>query len=80
MYFFDEPREIKEAKWKDIYPDEEGREELLLWLDSFFDKYEKNKDQKGLYLHGNFGCGKTYLVSAMFNELAKANHKVAIIY
>ena len=35
---------------------------------------------KGLYLTGNFGCGKTYLVSAALNELAKKNHQIAIIY
>ena len=35
---------------------------------------------QGLYLYGNFGCGKTYLVSALFNELAKKNIKSTIIY
>jgi primosomal protein DnaI len=35
---------------------------------------------KGLYLTGNFGCGKTYLVSAALNELAKKDHQIAIIY
>ena len=29
---------------------------------------------------GNFGCGKTYLVSAMFNELAKKGIKSCIVY
>ena len=28
------------------------------------------KETKGLYLHGNFGAGKTYLIAALFNELA----------
>ena len=35
---------------------------------------------KGLYLTGNFGCGKTYLVAACFNELAKKGKKAAIVY
>ena len=35
---------------------------------------------KGIYLTGNFGCGKTYLISAALNELAKKDHKIAIIY
>ena len=33
-----------------------------------------------LYLNGNFGCGKTYILSAMLNELAKKGHKIAIVY
>ena len=31
-------------------------------------------------MHGNFGCGKTYLIAAMFNELARSNIKSAIIF
>ena len=46
----------------------------------FLDNYEENKPCKGLYLHGNFGCGKTYLIAAIFNELAKSNHKSSIVF
>ena len=46
----------------------------------YYDNYVKNKKIKGLYLHGNFGCGKTYLVSALFNELAKKDVHSTIIY
>ena len=31
-------------------------------------------------MYGNFGCGKTYLIAAMFNELAKKGYKSAIIF
>lgn len=41
---------------------------------------KKRKRQKDLYLYGNFGCGKTYLIAAMFNELAKKGYKSAIIF
>ena len=44
------------------------------------EKYKEDTNQKGLFLSGNFGCGKTYLISAMFNELAKENIKSAIIF
>ena len=47
---------------------------------SFLDDFEDNKPCKGLYLHGNFGCGKTYLIAAIFNELAKKNYKSCIIF
>lgn len=46
----------------------------------FLDNIESGKKSKGLYLHGNFGCGKTYLIAAIFNELAKNNYKSCIIF
>ena len=43
-------------------------------------KIENNEKSKGLFLTGNFGCGKTYVVAAAFNELAKKGKKVACLY
>lgn len=77
---FDMPTEIKNAKMKDIYTDDKNRLETIKWMKHFLDNYDKDKKIKGLYLTGNFGCGKTYLLSAMLNELAKKGHKVAIIF
>ena len=80
IYLFELPKEIKEASMKNIDLDDPNRFELIKWLKNFLDTYEKNKGIKGLYLNGNFGCGKTYLISACLNELAKRDHKIAIIY
>jgi primosomal protein DnaI len=33
-----------------------------------------------MYLHGSFGSGKTYLIAALFNELAKKGIKSILIY
>ena len=44
------------------------------------DSYIKDKKGKGLYLSGSFGSGKTYLVAALFNELAKKNISSALVY
>ena len=38
------------------------------------------KYQKGLYLHGNFGCGKTYLISALLNELNNKRVNSEVVY
>ena len=65
---------------KEQIENNKDRFEIIKWLKNFLDTYEKGKSIKGLYLTGNFGCGKTYLVSACLNELAKKNHKIAIIY
>lgn len=80
IYTYDIPREIEEASMKNIDTDDPNRFETIKWIKKFIDDYKKGIPKKGLYLTGNFGCGKTYLLSAMLNELAKLNHKVAIIY
>ena len=54
------------------------RVQLIKWLKNFYDEYPNSK--KGLYLHGSFGSGKTYLVAALLNELAKKNYKTVIMY
>ena len=80
IYLFEMPKEIREAKMKYIYKDDKNRFNTIKYLVRFMDDYKKEKQVKGLYLHGNFGCGKTYLVSAMFNELAMSGVKSAIVY
>ena len=42
---------------------------------------EDNDSIKGLYLNGSFGVGKTYLVAALFNEMAKKGvHSILVYY
>ena len=79
IYLFDIPKEIKEARMKKIYKTDKNRFTTIKWLTNFIDNYGVNR-QKGLYLHGNFGCGKTYLIAAMFNELARSGVKSAIVF
>ena len=61
--------EIKNARMKDIDIEDKNRYKVIKWLKKYFDDYEKVNTLKGLYLHGSFGSGKTYLISALFNEL-----------
>ncbi len=72
------PPVISEASISNIYKTDKKRYEVINWLLDFIDNYQKG--DKGLYLHGNFGCGKTYLVSATFNELAKMGYKTSIVF
>ena len=55
------------------------RFEIIKWLKNFLDNYRGRTGMKGLYLTGNFGCGKTYLISAALNELAKSIRQHGII-
>ncbi len=73
--------EISNARMKDIDIYDKNRMEVIKWLKQFFDNYEKVNTLKGLYLHGNFGCGKTYLISALLNELKIKKHaNIDIVY
>ena len=80
ILLLDMPREMVCASMKDIYTDDKNRLETIKWLTTFIKKYESGEKCKGLYLTGNFGCGKTYLVAAAFNELAKKGKNVAVVY
>lgn len=68
-------KELENACFKDIDVTDKKRFEVIKWLKSFYDKYDGIKDIKGLYLHGSFGAGKTYLIYALLNEL-KINKKI----
>lgn len=80
VYCYNIPQEIRSAKMKDIITDDKNRFKVIKWLNNFIKTYESKKPMKGLYLYGSFGSGKTYLISAMFNELAKNGVKSAIIF
>ncbi len=77
----DSLNELKHARMKDINTDDQKRIPIIKWLKNFYDKYEKVNTLKGLYLHGPFGVGKTYLIAALLNELKiKKDAEIEIIY
>ena len=78
--FFNTPEYVKDATLDSIYKKDKNRFEVINWLMDFLDTFEKDNTTKGLYLHGNFGCGKTYLIAAIFNELARDGYKSSIIF
>ena len=76
---YNEPSELKNARIKDIYVDDKSRVEVIKYINDYIKNYNKNR-LKALYLTGSFGSGKTYLISALFNELAKQNVSSVIVY
>lgn len=80
IYYFNISENLKSASMASIDTKDKNRFETIKWINDFIKGYTKGIPQKGIYLNGNFGCGKTYLLSAMLNELAKKGHKVAMIY
>ena len=73
--------ELNNARMKDIDITDKKRQEVICYLDEFFDNYSPAKNNVGLYLHGSFGSGKSFLVSALLNELhEKKKASVCMIY
>lgn len=77
-YYFDIPKAIMDANMRDIKTNDKKRYPVIKWIKEFIENSDDN--YKGLYLNGNFGCGKTYLISAMLNELAKRGKHIGIVY
>lgn len=73
-------KELLESTMKDVDYKDKSRVKLIKWVTKFIEEYNPIKKQKGLYLHGNFGSGKTFIISAMFNELKKKGVSSEIVY
>lgn len=69
---------LSDASLGEIFTDDKKRVDLIKWVTNFYHNFPN--DLKGLYLHGSFGSGKTYIISALLNELARKNYKTVIIY
>ena len=74
------PKELKDACFKDLYKDDKARVPIIKYFKEFIDNYKKEDKPKGIYLNGSFGSGKTYLIAALFNEMAKKGEKSILVY
>lgn len=79
-YRFEVAKDIRNAKLSEIYTNDKNRVEVIKWITNFIKEYRKGNTFKGLYLSGNFGSGKSYIISATLNELVKDGYTVAMIY
>ena len=80
LELYDMPKDIKNATLKDMYKDDKARFPIVKYFKEFIDNYDNEEKPKGIYLNGSFGSGKTYLVAALFNEMAKKGVRSALIY
>lgn len=80
LELFDMPQDIKIASLKEVYTDDKSRVPIIRYFKEFIEQYNKNENPKGLYLTGSFGSGKTYLIAALLNEMAKKKVHCALVY
>lgn len=73
------PRDILEATFEQFEGDQ-GRLDAGDKAATFLMNYEAGIKPKGLYLYGKFGVGKSYLLGAIANELAKKQIGSMIVY
>ena len=80
IYLFEVPKMVREASLSDLYKNDKNRIEFIKYVKEFIKDFKEDKSPKGIYLHGSYGTGKTYLIAALFNELAKKNIRSTIVY
>lgn len=78
--FYETPIALRNASLKDIYLDDKKRVKLIKYIKEYIDIFNTENELKGIYLHGSFGSGKSYLLSALLNELSKKGFKCVNIY
>lgn len=74
-------KKLAKITMKDIDTTDKNQLRIIKWMDEFYEKFDRTNAMKGLYLHGSFGSGKTYLLTALLNELEKKKHvSISIVY
>ncbi len=76
IYYVGVNSELYEAKLEKIYVDDASRMEIL----QVFKELLSTNSKKGIYLHGKFGTGKTYMMSAFLNKLSESYEKCGLVY
>lgn len=79
VFSLDTVNYLLDASLADFILNNDERKEAYLKASRFIDLLKENKYSKGLYLYGMYGSGKTYLLSAIVEEVSKFK-KVLFVY
>ncbi len=76
------PKDILNVSFDDFDYSENtpGRLEALVKATTFVTNHKAGQKQKGLYLYGQFGVGKSFLLGAIANELSSIKVPSMIVY
>ena len=77
--FFDTPKILQNASLSDLITEKE-RTSILKYIKDFLKKKINNEPVKGMYLSGSFGSGKSYILSALLNELSNKGFNCINVY
>lgn len=72
--FFETPKMLMNASLSELITEKE-RANILKYIKDFLKKKVNGETVKGLYLSGSFGSGKSYILSALLNELSLKEYK-----
>lgn len=74
------PGDVLQATFAKVELDNRSRLSAVSAAKDFVDGYEPGGTTKGLYIHGKFGVGKSFLFGAIANELADKHIASMIVY
>ncbi|MFS0593539.1 primosomal protein DnaI [Cytobacillus horneckiae] len=74
------PKDILHATFDSVYNDDDKRIDAVNKALYYCMNYKEGSNQKGFYLYGKFGVGKSYLLGAIANELAAKKVSSMIVY
>ncbi|KAB8138254.1 primosomal protein DnaI [Gracilibacillus oryzae] len=74
------PKQIRTAELTELRTNSYERKTVVTEVIDFVKNYSRDNFRKGLFIHGPFGTGKSYILGVVANELKKRNIRVAMIY
>ncbi|GGA36745.1 primosomal protein DnaI [Psychrobacillus lasiicapitis] len=76
------PKEVMEARLRDVDVNDGSRVVAVRAAVDFLEELNRTNTlpKKGLYIHGKFGVGKSYLLGALANELAVKHIHSVVVY
>ncbi len=80
LKFYDSEVYIQDASLSKFEVSNEEREKAYKLSADFLQNYQKDKYAKGLFIYGKYATGKSYLLSAIAQELAEKNVSVLFVY
>ena len=71
------PKDMVDISWDDVLLDDANRIKAYQAVATFISDYP---NQAGIYLYGQFGVGKSFMMAAMANELAEKGISTTLIH
>ncbi|UOB19888.1 primosomal protein DnaI [Macrococcus armenti] len=74
------PKDVLNAKLSNIHLDNKGRIDIVRQANKVCIDIAKGNDTKGMYIHGPFGTGKSFILGAIANELKERYIYTTLLY